>query len=730
MNSTYAGKTNLEPEQTKAAPDEPASQSSQPATAVVQRKESVPRVTSVFQPDSNPTGLPDGLKSGLENLSGLCMDDIRVHYRSSKPSAVNALAYTKGNDIHLSPGQEQHLAHEAWHAVQQKQGRVKPTLQLKSFSLNDDSGLEREADVMGARAAHGLPKTASAPVKQASLKTTPVVSSANGVVQGKYIHSDGKPWDEGLIRWIAEGYLKSFDLTWKQKKKLIDRAIRGPINTSNGKDWVVGDQNNLNKQIQGYIDQGIKKGVHNRPEKPFIPPPLRASTTKTAKAHAAKKNAAGRIKAKSVEDAFSKFTNFLDYAVGEPGSQISFEFGVEFGAGVVGGILLSGTAGRGIDGFATGGYPRIAGNPKHLEMALTVTGKIGFGVNIGIAKADASILPKVFIRAGADNTKAAVNALSYGWYRFLVNAGQNPKRLANRIYGGKNADSKTAEAEKWAQMVEKSAFKEAGAFSDVGGGLGFGAETETAFGGVSASVGLEAFKRYDIEALNESLGMEGIGMSINSKDIAKKRREKAASRSVGSFTIQCGANVKSGSFSGAFSGSWSGEFERGQGFKDVMKSTGLVLTGEVSGGNGQLNETNLVHLIAEVIKQIIKITEKTGKKVKNPTVRSALQTFRDRIKGADAVGKTIPKTNKKLISFIKSIAEVSFILSVAVGYDKDKGLLLRVDLQRAAKVGLPETVSTVVKLEAKKAERIISFVWENGWKQTKSPNVLVGGSNK
>ena len=42
--------------------------------------------------------------------------------------------------------------HEAWHVVQQKQGRVKPTLQAKRALINDDAGLEQEADVMGAKA--------------------------------------------------------------------------------------------------------------------------------------------------------------------------------------------------------------------------------------------------------------------------------------------------------------------------------------------------------------------------------------------------------------------------------------------------------------------------------------------------------------------------------------------------------------------------------------------------
>ncbi|MEL6556570.1 MAG: DUF4157 domain-containing protein [Bacteroidota bacterium] len=98
-------------------------------------------------------GLPAQLKFGIENLSGYAMDDVKVHYNSHKPAQLNAHAFAHGTNIHLAPGQEKHLPHEAWHVVQQKQGRVKPTLQLRSnLKINDDAGLEREADLMGDKA--------------------------------------------------------------------------------------------------------------------------------------------------------------------------------------------------------------------------------------------------------------------------------------------------------------------------------------------------------------------------------------------------------------------------------------------------------------------------------------------------------------------------------------------------------------------------------------------------
>jgi hypothetical protein len=106
-----------------------------------------------IQRKENKTGLPDNLKTGVENLSGHSMDDVKVHYNSPKPAQLKAHAYAQGTDIHVASGQEKHLPHEAWHVVQQKQGRVKPTMQMKGkVNVNDDSGLEREADVMGAKA--------------------------------------------------------------------------------------------------------------------------------------------------------------------------------------------------------------------------------------------------------------------------------------------------------------------------------------------------------------------------------------------------------------------------------------------------------------------------------------------------------------------------------------------------------------------------------------------------
>lgn len=154
----------------------------------------------------NP-GLPKELKRGVESLSGLDMSDVKVHYNSSKPAQINALAYTQGSNIYMSSGQEKHLPHESWHVVQQRQGRVASNVQLQKsptnennkLAINNDPVLEREADIMGAKAAslasseeHYSERTVNngissgTPSSATQLKKLPVASIGNQIIQCLY----------------------------------------------------------------------------------------------------------------------------------------------------------------------------------------------------------------------------------------------------------------------------------------------------------------------------------------------------------------------------------------------------------------------------------------------------------------------------------------------------------------------------------------------------------------
>lgn len=120
-------------------------------SSCVMRKPADFQTIPIIQRKANKTGLPEKVKSGIESLSGYSLDDVKVHYNSPKPAQFQALAYTQGSDIHVASGQEKYLAHEAWHVVQQKQGRVAPTMKIGGVNVNDNTSLEHEADVMGSR---------------------------------------------------------------------------------------------------------------------------------------------------------------------------------------------------------------------------------------------------------------------------------------------------------------------------------------------------------------------------------------------------------------------------------------------------------------------------------------------------------------------------------------------------------------------------------------------------
>ena len=97
------------------------------------------------------SGLPSALKAGIEDLSGMSMDHVRVHYNSARPARLDALAHAQGADIHVAPGQDHHLAHEAWHIVQQRQGRVSANVRTHIGLSTDERTLAVERDLLAKR---------------------------------------------------------------------------------------------------------------------------------------------------------------------------------------------------------------------------------------------------------------------------------------------------------------------------------------------------------------------------------------------------------------------------------------------------------------------------------------------------------------------------------------------------------------------------------------------------
>ena len=103
--------------------------------------------------------LPDDVRTKMETAFSADFSDVRVHI-GREATALGAIAYTWGTNIHFAPGQynphtlqgQKLLGHELWHVLQQKSGRVKNPFG-GGVAVVQDHALEAEADRMGIKAA-------------------------------------------------------------------------------------------------------------------------------------------------------------------------------------------------------------------------------------------------------------------------------------------------------------------------------------------------------------------------------------------------------------------------------------------------------------------------------------------------------------------------------------------------------------------------------------------------
>jgi hypothetical protein len=134
---------------------------SRPAPPTIQRK-SGPGVEAFqvpLRPKSGGLPIPDQVRAKMEAAFRADFSDVRVHI-GREASALGAIAYTWGTNIHFAPGQynphtiqgQKLLGHELWHVVQQKNGRVKNPFG-GGVAVVQDYALEAEADRMGIKAA-------------------------------------------------------------------------------------------------------------------------------------------------------------------------------------------------------------------------------------------------------------------------------------------------------------------------------------------------------------------------------------------------------------------------------------------------------------------------------------------------------------------------------------------------------------------------------------------------
>ena len=138
--------------------------------------------------------LPQRLRGPLEAAAAVDLSAVRVHRNSPLPRRLGARAFSRGLEVHLGPGQERHLEHEAWHVVQQVTGRVRPTAHVHGQPMNDDARLEAEADAAGRALSAGRPL----PTTALATTTTAPAAQPTAVVQRKLLF-DGRGADDKAL---------------------------------------------------------------------------------------------------------------------------------------------------------------------------------------------------------------------------------------------------------------------------------------------------------------------------------------------------------------------------------------------------------------------------------------------------------------------------------------------------------------------------------------------------
>jgi len=161
--------TNTPPTPAVAATPNPSPDpSSGPTPDTIQRKrhdataqlEATETTSAVLEDSGGGQPLPEAVRCKAERVLGAELSAVRIH-EGPQPQAVDALAYTRGRDIHFAPGQydpesrrgKELLGHELAHVIQQAQSQVQPTTEAAGVGINESSALESQANELGAKIA-------------------------------------------------------------------------------------------------------------------------------------------------------------------------------------------------------------------------------------------------------------------------------------------------------------------------------------------------------------------------------------------------------------------------------------------------------------------------------------------------------------------------------------------------------------------------------------------------
>ncbi|TRX59499.1 DUF4157 domain-containing protein [Fulvivirga sp. M361] len=212
--------------------------------------------------------LPHVIQKKMEESFNTDFSSVKIKTNSAQAKSFGALAFAQGENVHFAPGQfnpesskgQELIGHEFAHVVQQRQGRV----QAGQSNINDDPGLEKEADTAGVRAARGEPSAIGSIEQQAT-------ANSKGPIQGYFvdnIRSDNYRVADDLSATVKVGYPNH-----------VMYLASGKAATSNSALKSVGSGIKL-KEMSPTIE--VSDGTKKKTLKKVLPENLQNSTAGTA----------------------------------------------------------------------------------------------------------------------------------------------------------------------------------------------------------------------------------------------------------------------------------------------------------------------------------------------------------------------------------------------------------------------------------------------------------------
>ena len=357
--------------------------------------------------------LDGGLRPRLESAFGSDFGKVRIHPSSDLAPTVGALAFTHGTDIHFAPGQydptsvagQRVISHELAHVVQQRGApplsRLHRLMDAEKFKKMSNAGALR--------------------------------------VRGKTV----KEIDSLLIQYDA---LKARGDQFNIGKNGIDRAIgilthiREDIalwRRSHAQDTGRSGQRAALDQLDNEAAAEMNELINVRAA--FVQHGVQAQPLEV------KDNVFKQKMEGSASSVLDKLAPIIRVLIPAPGDAASLEASVKIpidpdAAGYVGFRL-------------TFGLERMDNSTTKISLEAAVTG----GVRV-IGMVDVGLELGAFIEAQGRDPKAALQMLSWGWYR-RIRESLLPREVANFMWGGSTGSVGWVRAEDWAASVERENFK-------------------------------------------------------------------------------------------------------------------------------------------------------------------------------------------------------------------------------------------------------------------------------